>query len=223
MTITTPESTIRTHARSAPWWSGLLALLFILNATSPSLLAQEPDQEQREQVISGIIGAMLDREHFSPRDFDEQTAADAFGLYLNRLDPSKQFLLADDVAELKRSARTMTDGMLRGDYELLNRSSEILRKRVDEVRGFYAELLEEPFDFSIDEDIVTNIDSLQYAENPAALRERWRKSLKYSTLLRYVSMVETDELETDEFHADVEEKARENVEKNISLRLDRIQ
>ena len=223
MTIQTPEPTIRTHARSAPWWSGLLALLFILSATSPSLLAQEPDQEQREQVISGIIGAMLDREHFSPRDLDEQTAADAFGLYLNRLDPSKQFLLAGDVAELKRSARTMTDGMLRGDYELLNRSSEILRKRVEEVRGFYAELLEEPFDFSIDEEIITNIDSLQYAENPAALRERWRKSLKYSTLLRYVSMVETDELETDEFHAELEEEARENVEKNISRWLDRIQ
>lgn len=223
MTIQTPESTIRTHARSTPWWSGLLALLFILGSTSPSLLAQESDQEQREQVISGIIGVMLDREHFSPRDLDEQTAADAFGLYLNRLDPSKQFLLAGDVAELKRSARTMTDGMLRGDYELLNRSSELLRTRVEEVRGFYAELLEEPFDFSVDEEIVTNVDSLDYAAGHDALRERWRKALKYSTLLRYVSMVETDELDTEAFHADVEKKARENVEKNISRWLDRIQ
>ena len=210
--------------RTAPVGSGLLGLLFILGSIfAPSLHAQDGEQEQRERVISGIIGAMLDREHFSPREFDEQTAADAFTLYLNRLDPSKQFLLADDVAELKRNARTMTDGMLRGDYELLNRSSEILGRRVDEVRDFYADLLNEPFDFSIDEEIITNLDSLDYATDEAALRERWRKSLKYSTLLRYVSMVESDELSTDEFHADVEKKARENVEKNIGRWLDRIQ
>lgn len=222
MTRQTPGTSVRREAVSLRTSIGTLLLLLTLTPLA-HLSAQTTEEEQRERVISGLIGAMLEREHFSPRDLDEGAAVDAFGLYLNRLDPSKQFLLARDVADLKQSARTMTDGILRGDYTLLNRSSEILRRRVDEVREFYGAMLAEPFDFTVDESVATNIDSIDYAADEAARRERWRKSLKYSTLLRYISMLETEGLDSEEYHPEVEEKARENVEKNIGRWLDRIQ
>ena len=204
--------------------SGSAFLLLVLLSLAPlPIVAQESEEVEKEQVISGIIGAMLEREHFSPREYDGRIAIEAFKLYLNRLDPSKQFLQRADVEELTLGASWMTAGMVRGDYRLLNRSQEIFQERVENVRGFYKDLLAEPFDFTVDERVITNIDSLRYAEGLDGLRERWRKSLKYSTLLRYISMVETEELDEETFHPEIEEKARENVEKNIDRWLDRVE
>lgn len=201
--------------------SALLLLLVTPLFTLP-VLAQDSDEAQRERVISGIIGAMLEREHFSPREYDSRISIDAFKLYLNRLDPSKQFLLASDVEELTNGASWMTAGMVDGDYRLLNRSQEIFKERVENVRGFYKDILDDPFDFTIEERVTTNTDSLRYAEGIEGLQERWRKSLKYSTLLRYIGMVETEELDEATFHPDIEKKARESVEQNIDRWLDRV-
>lgn len=201
----------------------LLYLLLSLVAL-PTLHAQEgkePDPE-KERVISGIIGAMLEREHYSPVELNGEFSREAFALYLDRLDPSKQFLLASDVDELTGSADRMIAAVIEGDYSLLNRATGILDERVRTAEGFYRDILAKPFDFTANETIVTNPDSLSYAANKSALRERWRKSLKYSTLLRYLSLVETEKVDEDVFHKDLEAKAREQVEKNTERWLERV-
>lgn len=202
----------------------LLALFLPLFVGSSFLLsAQDSDEAQRERVISGMVGAMLDREHYSPLEYDEEIAVEAFRLYLDRLDPSKQFLLASDAKELTEGARWMTAGIVSGDYRLLNRAQALLNSRVEEVRKFYPDLLAEPFDFHLDEDLVTKPDSLGYADGFKALEARWRLSLKYSTLLRYIGIVEKEELDPGQFHPEAEVEAREGVAKNIERYLDRME
>ena len=201
-------------------------LLYILLAlfALPPLYAQGggEDNPDKERIISGIIGAMLEREHYNPLELNGEFSREAFALYLDRLDPSKQFLLASDADELTRSADRMIAAVLMGDYSLLNRATEILDDRVETAQDFYKDILDKPFDFSKDETINTNSDSLDYAVNEAAIRERWRKSLKYSTLLRYLNLVETEERDETVFHKDLEEKAREQVRKNTERWLERI-
>jgi carboxyl-terminal processing protease len=51
-----------------------------------------------------------------------------------------------------------------------------------EVREIYTEILAEPFDFSVQEDINTNYDEIDYVSSREELKERWRKQLKFSTL-----------------------------------------
>ena len=202
----------------------LLSLLLGLFALSP-LIAQGGDEinPKREEVISGIIAAILEREHYSPLEFDSKFSQEAFDLYLDRLDPSKQFLLASDAAELRNSSSRMVGAVVTGDYTLLNRASEILEDRVETVHDFYEDILDDPFDFTLNESVVVNPDSLDYAANTKEMRERWRKSLKYSTLLRYLSLVETEKQDENVFHKDLEEKAREQVRKNTERWLERIE
>ena len=198
-----------------------LLLLFLLVPIAAS--SQRSDEAQKERVIGGLVGAILEREHFSPRSYDGDIATKSFALYRERLDPSKQFLLTGDVVALTARADEMTAGIAEGNYRLLDDASARLALRVDEVEDFYRDILAEPFDFSRDESIVTNIDSLDFAGNESDQQERWRKSLKYQTLLRYLSKVETEELDKDVFHPEIEEKAREEVEKNIRRWIDRME
>ena len=191
--------------------------------TVPSLFAQnkEPDPK-KERVIGGIIGAMLDREHYNPLNFDKDLSTKAFTIYLDRIDPSKQFLHRSDVDELIGSADRMVNAINEGDYALLNRAVELLDERAQTAQGFYEELLAEPFDFTLYEFVVTNTDSLDYAASETDRKERWQKSLKYSTLLRYLSMVDTEDRDENVFHPDLEEKARKEVAKNTKRWLDRV-
>ncbi|MCB0714103.1 MAG: carboxy terminal-processing peptidase [Ignavibacteriae bacterium] len=204
--------------------SFLLYLLLVLFAL-PSLQAQDGKQPnpEKEKVIGGIIGAMLEREHYSPYELNSEFSREAFALYLDRLDPSKQFLLASDVDELTGSADRMIAAVVEGDYTLLNRASAMLDERVKTAEGFYKDILARPFDFTKQETVVINPDSLNYSANNAEMRERWRKSLKYSTLLRYLSLVESEKLDEAVFHKDLEEKAREQVLKNTERWLDRVE
>ena len=198
-------------------------------AFSPVLFAQphggepveQPDAD-RERIISGLIGAMLDREHYDPQDLDPALASKAFKLFLERLDPNKQFFLVSDVQKLRSESPHMVDGFVRGDYTLLNEVSAILAHRLEFIENSYEDILAGPFDFSGDEVVMVNPDSLDFAGDESGLRDRWVRSLKYQTLLRYLSMVENEERDAETFHPDLEEKAREQVATNVRRMLERL-
>lgn len=204
-----------------------LSALLIVVVLAPALRAQpqggEPSKTSadRERIISGIIGAMLDREHYDPQDLDPSLSAKAFQLFLERLDPNKQFFLVSDVSKLRTEAPHMVDGFVRGDYTLLNEVSSMFDRRLDFVENIYEDILAEPFDFSGHDVVMTNPDSIDYAANESGLRDRWTKNLKYQTLLRYLSLVETEEKDAEKFHPDLEEKAREQVAKNMKRMIER--
>ena len=54
--------------------------------------------------------------------------------------------------------------------------------RVDEVESFYIDILDNPFDFNIDEDLNTDFEQLDYAVGLNDKISIWRKRLKLSTL-----------------------------------------
>lgn len=201
-----------------------LSLSLFLTA-SFSLHAQGSERSvdaERERIISGIIGATLDREHYHPLELSPDLSRKAFTLYLDRIDPARQFLIEEDVRKLQGAADDAAAGLSRGEYSLLNEASSMLDLRVRYVQEIYEELLAKPFDFTVNETVVTNIDSVTFAGDLKELRDRWRKSLKYQTLLRYLTMVDTEERDKNVFHKDLEEKAREQVRKNTGRSLDRI-
>jgi carboxyl-terminal processing protease len=208
-----------TISMRTPIVSIMAALLIVLVARPASA---QGDAEDRERAISGIIGAVLDREHFAPHQLDSTLSEEAFLLYLERLDPSKQFLTASDVAMLTTSAPQMVEGVRDGDYAVLNRATTLLEERVLAVQDFYDDLLAKPFDFTTNESLIVEPDSLDYAGSMKELRERWRLGLKYQTLLRYIGMLETEKLDQSVFHPELEVKARAQVLKNTERWFERI-
>jgi carboxyl-terminal processing protease len=56
-------------------------------------------------------------------------------------------------------------------------------QRVDERVKIVDELLAQPKDFTIDEEMLVDRDQLQYPKDPNEARERWRKRMKYDLLV----------------------------------------
>jgi carboxyl-terminal processing protease len=91
------------------------------------------------------------------------------------------------LAEYKKE---LDDAMRDVDFEFLDKSVTVLNKRTEEAEDYYTDILNQPFDFDIDEDYEFDADKIEYVKSKQELKERWRKSLKYETLVRLYNLAE---------------------------------
>jgi carboxyl-terminal processing protease len=110
----------------------------------------------------------------------------------------------------------LDDQIKETEVEFFEISYDIINKAVDKVREFYPAILNNPFDFSIDEEIETDGEKIEYARDNTELKEHWRHYLKYETLTRLIDKLEDQELADDpeggkKSITELEQEAREEV------------
>lgn len=199
-------------------------LLLASGLITCSFLPREQSDPQKSIVTETVMLQLLNGAHFSPREFNDRFSEDVYDLYIKRLDINKKFFLQSDIDQLKKSRRLIDDEVLSGKLTFFEEANNLLNQRMNEVEGFYKELLNKPFDYTVQESIETDNKKLKYAANAQALKDEWRKVLKYQTLIRLSDMMEAQEkaeakkdtvIEKKSFEV-MEKEAREKVEKNYT-------
>jgi carboxyl-terminal processing protease len=158
--------------------------------SSPTSQWSAPAADPREPLLAQAVNQMLSGEHLRSRPIDDEVSRVAFGEYLERLDPSKTFLLAEHVAALREHSDQMDDQLRSGELTLGRLGAAMLASRQKVVGDAVARILAGPFDFTVDETIETDPDKLEHATTEAELAERWRKLLKLQALERIAQMEE---------------------------------
>ncbi|HPD64549.1 MAG TPA: carboxy terminal-processing peptidase [Bacteroidia bacterium] len=141
------------------------------------------DKDERQAILQAITQT-LQMAHYLEVRFDDNFSEKLFNLYLKRLDYGKRFLTKEDYDLLKQYYDKLDDQVKATTFEFYDLSVELLLKRTAEVESWYKDLLSTPFDFKVKEYYETDEEKAEYAANPAALKESWRKYLKYQTLIR---------------------------------------
>ena len=122
--------------------------------------------------------------------------------------------LESDIQILSEYKLLIDDQINSSDITFFNVSYEIL-KRISDVEGFYEAILNQAFDFNVDEDINLDYENLSYASNIDELRNLWRKRLKLSTLDAFASKKEINEDKIDQEENQL--KSDEEIEKESRL------
>jgi carboxyl-terminal processing protease len=174
----------------------LSVLAVILLTGSFILYSKNTSPEGKNEILIKALMQGLNTAHFKPEKVDDAFSKKAFGLYLDRLDFNKKFLLETDVAMLRKYETLLDDQLREGSYEFFDISADLIEKRTKESAAFYKEILAKPFDFSKDETIELDGKKLKYAKDKADLKEAWRKQLKYQTLVRLADMQKQQEKAT---------------------------
>lgn len=143
-----------------------------------------PDVKPGEQdsQVARLVMHLLPRRHISGRRVDDEISSRALDNYLKSLDPMKLYFYQSDVDDFAKYRDQIDDLTLRGD---LNPAYKIFTRyltRVNERLQMVQQLLEQDFDFSVSETIITDAKSTQYARNTDEARDRWRRQLKYNLL-----------------------------------------
>ncbi|QNF34069.1 carboxy terminal-processing peptidase [Adhaeribacter swui] len=157
----------------------------------------------KNAVLMKVLMQGLSSAHFHPKKIDDNFSKEVYKTYLERLAFNKKFLTQADIAQLKKFETDIDDEVKKGSYEFFEFATNLFQTRVKETEGLYKEILAKPFDFTVAETVETDVDKLEYPADKAALKEAWRKYLKYQTMLQLSDLI------------DIQEKAKENKDSKV--------
>ncbi|MEA5444336.1 carboxy terminal-processing peptidase [Gammaproteobacteria bacterium AB-CW1] len=140
----------------------------------------------QQLFLDRLITGLLERHHFAAREFTAEMASEVFDNYLDRIDPGRFYLLADDVEEFQaRHAELVREGGDNGSGDRVKLAFELferLRDRLEERLEYTLAFLEQKPDFDADETMLVDRSDADWAESSEALDEVWRKRLKNDAL-----------------------------------------
>jgi carboxyl-terminal processing protease len=157
----------------------LLALLtFQVGATPHPVSLSELFPTQAQAKTAMVINKVLERYHYRKVSLDDAFAKSVLDNYLKALDPGRSFFLARDVDRFDGGARRLDDNLRRGELDTAFDIFRVYRMRVDERVAYALKLLDQDFDFSVDESYQFDRSESSWAKNDAELNEIWRKRVK---------------------------------------------
>lgn len=171
--------------------AGLLLLVVVL--ASNKFNRQPKDTADKNAVLMKVLMQGLNSAHFQPKKVDDAFSQEVYKAYLERLAFNKKFLTQADIAQLNKYENLIDDEVKKGSYEFFNIATNLFTTRLKESEGYYKEILAQPFDFTVEETVETDADKLEYPADKAALKEAWRKYLKYQTMLQLSDLIDAQE------------------------------
>jgi len=185
-----------------------------------SLKNEDPNQDK---LLIEIISYVLDRGHYDPKEMNDTFSENVFMNYLDNLDGQHRFFLNSDIKTFEPFRYQIDDEVKKAQINFFNLTYSKLMERMEQVEGFYKELLEQPFDFTIKEEINLNYEDAPYAKNIQELKAIWRKRFKLNTLESFTTKKD-EELQKKEQDTNytmitdqkLEENARKDLLENMS-------
>jgi len=205
----------------------IIGAVFFAFKTTEKQNGESP--EIRHRKLLSTIGHLLETEHYSPRKIDDDFSKDVFKEYLKALDPEKNIFLQSDIDAL-RMYETKLDDEIHGEAILFQPATSVIyEKRVIEARKVFETVIQSPFDFSIDDSVLLDVDVKLAPANENERFTYWHQILKYKTLDRFVNLSEereknkTKEKFVVKADSTLEREARASVKKEYLKRFERLE
>ncbi|HVZ56408.1 MAG TPA: carboxy terminal-processing peptidase [Chitinophagaceae bacterium] len=165
----------------------LVAVVFLAFQTMGTGKSNPPSKYEK---ILQSVSALLTQGHFSPKEINDAFSKKIFAKYFTQLDANKNIFLQSDIDSLRKYETRIDDELKGAPVEFFLAAGRIFDRRAQESAAICQDILSRPFDFTVDETVVTDPDKLDFPKTDAARREMWRKKLKLMTLERYSDLLD---------------------------------
>ncbi len=201
----------------------VISLTFILGLASCSFTSRNFDQTDKDKLLLQLISYVLDQGHFVEKEINDDFSRKVFNEYLNIIDPYKRYFYKSDIEEFKKYEDQLDDKFINAEIDFFDLTYNRGQQRFNESKLIYKEILNNPFDYQIDENFNADFKSLDYVKNKSEMRDRWRKQLKFSSIESYddLLMEQEEELEDNpsnqiKSNTEIELEARESTLKTLN-------
>lgn len=174
-----------------------LPVLLVLTGTGLFLAFQTQGKYERDDNpkakyarVLRNVGLLLEEGHYNPKKIDDAFSKTVFKKFLEELDGEKNILLQSDIEGFKKFETKIDDEIHGGMPESFTTINEVYLKRLKEAAELYKTILAKPFDFNKEENVILDPEKLDFSRNESDRNERWRKQLKYLTLVKYVDLLD---------------------------------
>lgn len=199
----------------------LLFVAFLAAASCSFMAKKNTPNPEKESLLMELISFIIQNGHYHPADVNDDFSAKVYTNYLDALDGSKRFFLQEDIDAMNQFEYQIDDLIKDKSFSFFDMSYNLHQKRMKEVKGFYEEILDQPFDFSTDESIDTDYENQPYVKTLDELKDRWRIQLKYTVLssinnkLSIQKELDDDDKDKNKTFEEIEKESRESAKKSL--------
>lgn len=160
----------------------LFAALFV-PAVLPTQVQAEPEgPQQNDRYIARAVTFLLKNQHLSRHSVDDEMSQRAFDTFIEQLDRFKVYFTQADIEALEAKRNSLDDEVLKGELTFAYQAYKTMIERVAERVALVDELLAAEIDFTVDEELATEPEAIEYATSQEEIRDRWRKRIKLDLL-----------------------------------------
>ncbi|OPZ27787.1 MAG: Tail-specific protease precursor [Lentisphaerae bacterium ADurb.BinA184] len=164
-------------------WLAVVVLGGWLCGPAAALTAEPAQPRPFDAVLGKLIVQLITTQHYAKRAFDDDVSSMFFDEYFDSLDRERRFFLAADIEEFAARRTQLDNELPQGDlgfaFDVYARFMQRVRERVEYARTALAQ----PFDFTVDEEMVLDRSEAPWCRDKAELDEEWRKLLKNRVLV----------------------------------------
>merc|ERR1712127_996184 len=140
----------------------VLLLAVFVAVASCSFTTKEFNDPDKDKLLIDLITFVLGKGHYSPKDMDDNFSKNIYKNFIDAVDPLKRYFLVSDLEEFSQYEFDIDDQIKVKDITFYNLVYGRLSERILEVEKIYPKLLEEPFDYAIDESINLDYEDVSY-------------------------------------------------------------
>ncbi len=165
----------------------------LLKELNAGKIPQFSPEEQHPQA-SQLITALLVNYHYRKPIIDDQFSEQVFDAFLERLDANHSYLLQEDLKDFENYRHGIDNSLRMGDvtpaYKIFNK---FIIRWVERYQ-FALQQLQEPIDFTLDEEYLYDRTESDWSTDKKQLNEIWRKRVKNDVLNLKLAGKEVDEI-----------------------------
>jgi len=172
-----------------------LTALMMVALLAGQALALAPEKIQGE-TLQELIEVLKDR-HYEGKEYNDALSSQHLEAYIDSLDPQKMFFTREDVDSFQAWRTTLDDLGKDGDlgpaFAIFNRYQSNLESRLETVLAKLPAMVA-GFDYTVEEYLPLDGESLAWAVNTEELDDRWRKRVKNQALSLKLAEKSEDEI-----------------------------
>lgn len=129
-----------------------------------------------------LIVELVKNYHYSHPELNDEVSSLTLERFIKSLDPNRHFFLALDIQSFEKYRYKLDDAIRDADTTAAFEIYNIFRLRVEQRVKQALVLLDQPYDFSVDESYRIDYEDFPWAASDSDLDELWRKRIKNDIL-----------------------------------------
>ena len=162
--------------------SNYLFVIFPLLLIGFAITNNKFSDPNKDRLLMEVVKYVVEKGHYKKISIDDNLSENLYHSFIKQLDNQKRFFLKSDIREFEKYKYLLDDQIKEYDLSFFNLVYQRSKIRIEEAKSYYEELVNNKFNFNLNENIDLDFEKKEYARSKSEIKNRWRKQLKFSTL-----------------------------------------
>ncbi len=162
--------------------SNYLFVIFPLLFIGFAITNKKFSDPNKDRLLMEVVKYVVEKGHYKKISIDDNLSENLYHSFIKQLDNQKRFFLKSDIREFEKYKYLLDDQIKEYDLSFFNLVYQRSKIRIAEAKSYYEELVNNKFNFNLNENIDLDFEKKEYARSKSEIKNRWRKQLKFSTL-----------------------------------------